>query len=136
MNEFVVHGENGRLVAVEKLVSRADGYYWPQAVARVSSVRDAMEFYVDQASFLTEHRFRARQYAEELLDWRRNGEYLLDCIAQVQKGPAAEMREMGKRAMDYEMSRATLPQKHPRLFYCLSLLRRPFKHLVSVTRSL
>ena len=136
MNEFVVHGENGRLVTVEKVVSRADGYYWPQAVAKVSSIRDAMEFYVDQASFLTEHRFRARQYAEELLDWRRNGEYLLDCIAQVQKRPGAKMREAGKRALDYEMSRASLPQKYPRLFYCLSLLHRPFKYLAGVTRSL
>jgi glycosyltransferase involved in cell wall biosynthesis len=132
MNEFVVHGESGRLVSVEKLVSRADGFYWPQAIADVSGLRNAMEFYVDQASLLAQHRIAARQHAEDRLDWRRNGNYLLDCIAQAQKRPEAELRKAGERALDYEMRRASLQQRYPRLFYLLSLLRRPFKRMASV----
>ena len=127
MNEFVVHGETGWLLRVARFVSRSDGYYWPQAIVEVASLHDAMVHYVEDASALRRQRSQSRKHAEESLDWSRNGEHLLDCVAQVQKRPGAELRAVGERVLAHEREQTSLLQRHPMFFYFLSSLYRSFK---------
>jgi 1,2-diacylglycerol 3-alpha-glucosyltransferase len=52
MNEFVYPPENGRLVAVDELTPRSDGYYWPQSFVNVDSLRQAMQSYIHHSDQL------------------------------------------------------------------------------------
>ncbi|MBK6328498.1 MAG: glycosyltransferase [Chloroflexi bacterium] len=85
MNEFVVPGGNGRVIKIDKLVARADGYYWPQALIDQKSLRDEMAYYVKNFESLAQFKAEARQYAENKLDWSRNASGLANQIGAVTK---------------------------------------------------
>lgn len=71
MNEFVSES-NGRLVPVERVFARADGYYWPQCEASIVGVRNSMQFYIERTADIASFKQEARRSAEEKFDWRRN----------------------------------------------------------------
>ena len=75
MNEFVEES-NGRLVSVERLFSRSDGYYWPQCKVSMESLIQAMQYYVDQMENIPRYKRAARSYAEKHLDWNKNASEL------------------------------------------------------------
>ncbi|MDI6802127.1 MAG: glycosyltransferase [Thermodesulfovibrionales bacterium] len=115
MNEFVTSA-NGRLIPVTRLYSRADGYYWPQCSVDPDSLREHMQYYVDNAERITEFKKAARAYAEKHLDWEKNGAALKDIFATVKKmGPLKE--ESIGRILDFEVKhggwRLKLYLKHP-----------------------
>ena len=68
MNE-VVNDDVGRLISVERFVSRADGYYWPLSICNVDSLVEGMRYYVDNNSSIGAFSKRARDYAVDKLDW-------------------------------------------------------------------
>lgn len=72
MNEFVENDFNGKLVRVERFVSRKDGYYWPQSLCEIESLRSSIQFYLDKPEKVEEHSFNARKRAQSELDWSKN----------------------------------------------------------------
>ena len=94
MNEFVVHGLNGRLVPAEKFQRRADDYYWEESICSEEALAQAMQYYVDHRQQLAEFKLQARQYAEEHLDWAKNSAELPGQIVELhrQAKPSALIR--------------------------------------------
>lgn len=72
MNEFVKNNINGKLVNVERYIARSDGYYWPESICCLESLKDSMQFYVEHPKILLEHKKNARNNAIEVLDWEKN----------------------------------------------------------------
>ena len=129
MNEFVQPPINGRLVEVEQLIARADGYYWPQAIVRVDDLAQAMQFYIDRRGELAQFKKAARQYAEEHLTWARNAAFLPERLEQITKQPTVIWQAAEQQALAYEQGRMSLQQKYPYFFYGAHLLWRPMKFL-------
>ena len=71
MNEFV-DDTSGLKVAIGKLYSRSDGYYWPQCEIDLFSLVRHMQWYIERHDQLTHYKKQARLYAEEKLDWGKN----------------------------------------------------------------
>lgn len=69
MNE-IIGEENGRLVKVDRIHARADGYYWPLAETAEESLIEAMEYYAAHKDELPRFRSQARAFAEKELDWK------------------------------------------------------------------
>lgn len=64
MNE-VVENSVGRLVEVEEIHARGDGYYWPQAYCSQKSLIEALNYYlVMNKEEIKKKRIQAREYAE------------------------------------------------------------------------
>ena len=79
MNE-IVNNENGRLVAVKRVCSRSDGYYWPLSYVDDRSLMDAMLYYIKNKESLGKLKQAARTYAEENLDIRSRCTQLMDIL--------------------------------------------------------
>ncbi len=76
MNEFIVEGENGKLVSIDSYGMRKDGYYWPECYPSVNSLKEAMEFYTQHEDLIEIFQQKARSYAVENLDWKTNGKVI------------------------------------------------------------
>lgn len=72
MNEFVHHGENGRLVKPSEYRGRADGYYWSECHCASEDVAAEMRYYLAERKHLTELKHAARASAVERMDWAKN----------------------------------------------------------------
>lgn len=129
MNEFVKHDVNGRLVAVDRLVARVDGYYWPQSYPSVESLRKQMKFYVEHAGEIGELKRRARLYAEQYLDWGKNSAALSSTLQTIKKRPLSELNKALLAAEEYERQHAPLYQRYPKLYATLRFGNRILKKL-------
>jgi 1,2-diacylglycerol 3-alpha-glucosyltransferase len=134
MNEFVQPPENGHLVAVDRLIARADGYYWPQSLANVASLQQAMQYYLDHLDQLAVYKTQARHYAKTHLDWCKNAQPLLTHLASVRKRPTSEIEAMGKRALAREPWHRQLLYRYPTLFRYAAQLGRPVWRLLITAR--
>jgi glycosyltransferase involved in cell wall biosynthesis len=82
MNEFV--NENvGRLVDVTKLYCRADAYYWPQCDISKESVKQAMNYYVNNIDSTYRFKEISRRHALDTLNWEDRKEELLQIIDEL-----------------------------------------------------
>jgi 1,2-diacylglycerol 3-alpha-glucosyltransferase len=88
MNEFV-NSSNGRLVPVQRLYPRRDGYYWEQCEIDEGMLCREMQYFVDDATRVIEMKRSARTYAEKKLNWRCNSAGLLEIFGSAAK-PARE----------------------------------------------
>jgi glycosyltransferase involved in cell wall biosynthesis len=93
MNEFV-NGANGRLVPVQRLYPRRDGYYWPQCEIDEGMLAREMQYFVDDAARVIEMKRSARVYAEENLDWKRNSAGLSEIFGVATKRVRQPSREL------------------------------------------
>ena len=134
MNEFVHAPENGQLVAVERLVARADGYYWPQGLANLDSLRQAMQFYLDHHDELPAYKVKARQYAETHLDWRKNAQPLLALLENVKQRTTPDKADAGRRAQAHESWRNKLFYRYPTLSRYAAQTYRFLKHSIKTSR--
>ncbi len=105
MNEFVQHGENGRLVKIDSFVSRADGYYWPQCLVNRNDLRFHMEWYVENFYRIPELKRQAREYAEQNLSWTSNSGSLAELFSSVRKRPQTDLTVAARKAMEFEQKR-------------------------------
>ena len=62
MNE-VINNEIGKLVKIDRLYSRADGYYWPLCKVSKEDLINKMKFYIDNIEHIDEYKQKARAYA-------------------------------------------------------------------------
>ncbi|MCC6454899.1 MAG: glycosyltransferase family 4 protein [Caldilineaceae bacterium] len=134
MNEFVQEPENGRLVSVERLIARADGYYWPQSLVNVDSLRGAMQFYLDHPDQLATYKVQARHYAETYLDWRKNAQSLLTHLCAVKKRAISEKMAVSEQALAYEPRRRQLYYRYPTLSYYAGQASRRLSGILKVLR--
>ena len=108
MNEFVLDGMTGKLVAVERRQERPDGYYWPEGICSIPALTAAMQFYVDNPAEISKQQQRARAHALEHLDWARNSQELGKVVAQFAR--LEKPRSLRVAAGKYE--RAQLAEGH------------------------
>lgn len=101
MNEFVEHGKTGRLVAVEKFISRADGYYWPQSIVSEESLQNEMQFFIDHYDELSKYQAHARAAAENKFNWAKNAKELLNVVEQVKKMESKYDGTLVNKALGY-----------------------------------
>ena len=135
MNEFVEPGINGQLVSVERLIARADGYYWSQALASLPNLRQQMLVYVEHLAELGQFKTRARQYAEEKLNWQRNAECLIEYVDKVRKQSKEQTQTISRSIQEYEEQRTAWAHRHENIFYAATLLYSPLKYFQKLLRS-
>jgi 1,2-diacylglycerol 3-alpha-glucosyltransferase len=85
MNEFVKDGVNGKLVKINKLYSRADGYYWPKCEVNIKDLSDKMYFYIQNFENLNMFKKETRKYAEKYLNWDENSSILNNLLMETKK---------------------------------------------------
>jgi 1,2-diacylglycerol 3-alpha-glucosyltransferase len=103
MNEFVKHGQNGRLVPVQSFERRSDDYYWDESICSVVGLADAMQFYVDNMRNLRGYKLNAREFALENLDWSKNSADLPDIVGGLTQ--IAKPKRLVSETAKYEYSR-------------------------------
>lgn len=84
MNEFV-NSSNGRLVPVQRLHPRRDGYYWEQCEIDEGMLLLEMQHCVDDAARVDELKRAARTYAEAELNWKHNSAGLSEIFGLAEK---------------------------------------------------
>lgn len=83
MNEFAE--EHSKLVAIDQFISRSDGYYWPECIPNIDSLRSAMESYLDIAIVQWPAiRRNTRNNAIKKFDWNTNSASLYTELQQVE----------------------------------------------------
>lgn len=130
MNEFITP-ESGMSVPVDKLWSRADGYYWPQCLTNLEALTGAMQVFVDECSRLPEKKAAARAFAERCLNWFDNGSNLSAWLSNL---PAHALSEdLKRRLQDDEIPFppivVKLLKKHPRIWTLVTSLHRLLRKL-------
>lgn len=104
MNEFITHGDNGRLVKVSHSIARADGYYWPQSIVSVESLQEQMQWYVDNTATLPEMKMRARTVAELRFDWKKSSDQVLQVFANAVRNTSAGLEKIESDIAFFEQS--------------------------------
>lgn len=122
MNE-VVNNQNGRLVEVESMFSRSDGYYWPLAIVSEEALKNAMLYYVKNANKISEFANEARKYAVENLNLMDQKKKLLDYLQKVRK---IDTNEFCKECE----SRFSMEKKSARNHFVVSLLPSRFESYI------
>jgi len=69
MNE-VVNTNVGKLVDVDNIYSRSDGYYWPLSICSKVSLIACMKSYIDNTDKVDIYKVNAREYAVEKFNWK------------------------------------------------------------------
>ena len=107
MNEFVDE-TNGRVVKIDRLYARNDGYYWPQCRVNIDDLTRHMQYYVDNKEKLPEMKRAARTYAETHLDWKKNSANLPKMLNELGVIPQDRKNIFYQQAQHYEQRRAAL----------------------------
>ena len=110
MNEFVTHDLNGKLVAVETTEERPEDYYWPRNVCRVDSLREAMQFFVDNPHRIQEFQAAARLSAEQRFDWKKNSRGLPELVTKIRCAGARNDQELIGAVKQYQRSKYRNPE--------------------------
>ncbi len=131
MNEFVKHGENGRLVKIDKFVSRSDGYYWPQSFINLNNLKEQMQWYIENQAHLRSFKENARKYALQYLDWKINAKGLPILFSSLKKQPRGNILAAEEQATKYDNERLgkllVIERKYPELFKIASIGIRIYK---------
>ena len=116
MSEFVRHGVNGLLVPVREHRGRPDGYYWPESLCDEQALAAACQSYVDAPEMVERHGARARELAEQDLDWERNAAFLPGWIAAQRRRSLDQpaWRAMAERALRYDHEHSPTPMRRLR----------------------
>lgn len=102
MNEFIVDGENGLNVRLEKLWSRWDGYYWPQCEVNVDALSMAMESYAKAPERMKSLKEHARKYATTHFDWTTNTANMHEQISNLKPLPNSIVSKAKKACLAYD----------------------------------
>jgi glycosyltransferase involved in cell wall biosynthesis len=101
MNEFV-DNDNGKLLEVDRLYARSDGYYWPLCRVNIEALARAMQHYIDRASDIEIFKTRARNYAEKYLDWTQREASVCRVFEEALSINTEERSEIAKEIERYE----------------------------------
>ncbi len=120
MNEFVIDNFNGRLVEVNRFISRPDGYYWPQGIVSVNSLAFIMNWYVLNPEKAFEHGCNARSFAENNLSWTENSKSLNLFLKSIDKLKSTKNIETSILFKSTKIDR----KLYPSLFFRVLILSR------------
>lgn len=109
MNEFITHDLNGKLVAVEATEERPEDYYWPRSICSVDSLREAMQFFVDNPHRIKEFQAAARLSAEQNFNWKKNSRDLPELVAKLSRFGVRTDTELMGAVNQYERSKYRNP---------------------------
>jgi glycosyltransferase involved in cell wall biosynthesis len=130
MNEFV-NGTNGKVIKIDRLFARSDGYYWPQCSVNLGSLRECMQEYADHPETIKENKILARNYAEKHLYWTKNGNVLPTIFEQVMYLSNKDKKTAICKAQLFEEKRKTFKVKFyynfPSLYKILKIPHRILK---------
>ncbi|WP_438863381.1 glycosyltransferase family 4 protein [Neptunicella sp.] len=104
MNEFITHGENGLLVSVDKYISRPDGYYWPESICNLESLKDSLQYIVDNFSEVKTLSANALKSANQHYDWEANSAQLCEIVKNVMESPSFNDENISHKALGYTFS--------------------------------
>lgn len=121
MNEFV-DDLNGKLARVVKFEKRSDNYYWPQCEVDGTSLRESMQYYIDNFSQIEKFKYNARQSAEIKFDWKKNGSNLPEIFSNIEKSEIDN--GTFKKITEFENSRASFMA---RIYKRFPFLFKPFE---------
>jgi glycosyltransferase involved in cell wall biosynthesis len=123
MNEFV-NENTGKVVSIDKLYSRHDGYFWPQCEVNIDDLALKMQYYIDHKSDISKYKEKARKEALKLFNWENNTKK----IVEVFKSVTFEKRYDSTMVERFEMEGSSvhwlrkLYIKSPLIFKVLSFL--------------
>ena len=116
MNEFAT--PESKVVEIEKFISRADGYYWPECIVSVENLEQCLEGYLKvNLPEWAEIREATRQFAIENFDWDKNSANLFSQLKQVELQPPNEL--ILQKANVIDNRGRPLFTKFPRLYNTL-----------------
>ena len=103
MNEFV-QPDFGRLIAIDRLYARSDGYYWPQCRCVVDSLADHIRSLAQQPDTVVKMKQRARAYALAHLSFTDNAQGIFDVLENLSIQPIddklkAQIRHFDRNGM-------------------------------------
>ena len=126
MNEFV-DPTISKAVSVSKIYSRVDGYYWPKNNVNIDDLSMVMDSYCISRQELNKLKEKARNYAEEYLNWEKNSSILLKKLGSI--GIVDDsVKDRAERHLD------NYKKKHKRNFK--TLIRDYFPSVYSIIRNL
>ncbi len=120
MNEFVKDGINGKLVEIDKLYARADGYYWPKCEVNVNDLVNKMLFYVENFNNISDFKKNARKYAESYLDWMKNSSLLVSKLQNSNKQSLSS--ELANKALNYHNQKYPMIYKYKKIYEFVDFL--------------
>ncbi|PVW15742.1 glycosyltransferase [Marixanthomonas spongiae] len=130
MNEFV-HSNFGKVIKIDKMFARSDGYYWPQCEVNISHLTKIIEELESSKREIVDKKKAARIYALENLNWNKNSKYLLALI----ENPPGELKNINpdilKKINKFENSGQNKLNRIYLLFYPFSkfILKTFYKKL-------
>lgn len=81
MNEIVTE-DLGKLVSVQRVYCRGDGYYWPMTDVDEKALASAMQYYVMHCDELCVIQRKCRSFAVSELNWKDRQPLVLKCFEQ------------------------------------------------------
>lgn len=122
MNEF--SSPFCQTIEVNKRYARADGYYWPQAIASYKDLAQKMATYLSETD-LAEIKRQVREYAVDNLSWHKNSESLGRLVTDCK---SLEINRESKNAAN-QIDQYKLPyfEKFRVIYYIAYDLHRIFK---------
>jgi len=102
MTDFVTHDWNGKLVKIAETQDRPKEFYWPRTVCDIDSLRQAMQFFVDNPGRIEEFQKQARLSAEQKFDWKKNSENLPEVVTKLKRVGARTDAALVKKVVQYQ----------------------------------
>jgi len=122
MNEFI-DKTNGKLIKIDRLYARADGYYWPQCHPNLNSLKGCMQYYVDNFHSIAELKNNARQYAVKNLDMMHNKDSIVNLFSTIKTDISKLKKKSVNEIISFENNRLGLRQalsaKYPHIYLLL-----------------
>lgn len=130
MNEFV-REEFGKKIQIDKLFSRADGYYWPQNEVCIKDLAKCISYYINlEPENIEPVKINARKYAEESLDWQNNSEIIINLFDSLKPEPLnkEQYEKVKNKILSFENRGIRKYNKfylrYPLIRLCLKLLKK------------
>lgn len=105
MNEFIVNDYCGKLIEVEDKAVREDNYYWPKTMCSISSLSQAMEFFVSNPDSILKYKDNARKHAVENLSWHNNARELPTLIENLKPDRTSIRPSLFRKAARWEQKK-------------------------------
>ncbi len=118
-NEIVIPGISGWRVPAKSTRYRKDNYYWPETECDGEALTGQMQQCVNNRNNLKMWQIRARNFAENHLDWEKNSSPILSAVNQIRQTPTKKIsRTLSWDIKNYYASSPSLVWKmYWRVFY-------------------
>ncbi|TXD54236.1 MULTISPECIES: glycosyltransferase family 4 protein [unclassified Polaribacter] len=104
MNEFIIDGENGRLINVSSKKQRKDKYYWQESYIDIDHLTFLLEEYANDTIGLEKKKLISLVYSNMNFDWKKNANKLKAVLFEIKK--IKKNQEVVDKIQTYENSRS------------------------------